>query len=242
MRRFFIPLSQIEGDQAWINGKDMHHLVDVLRKGPEDEFEATDGQGSRLRVRIVEVSTDRLTLHVLERLSQTGATSPIIVYQAIPRGSNMELIVEKLSELGIEGLVPVMTERTVPRYEGERASKKQERWQKISLETTKKMGRAGLTTIHQPVTFKEGLTKLQPGSLRILPWELEEEVTLKQVLQSQKTSPIEIFIGPEGGFSLSEVDFLKNLDFQTVSLGSRILTVETASITTVACIQYEREI
>lgn len=237
MRRFFIPADQIQGDQAWIKGDDCHHLRVVLRKMPGEIFEATDGQGCRLRVRITAWNSDAAELEILDRLPSLQGSAPLTVYQAIPRGNMMDLIVEKLTELGVSRVIPLMTERTIPRYEADKAEKKQQRWQKIAQETVKKMGRAGQTEVVLPGYPEKISDYLQPGSLRILAWELEDKCSLRKLLQNQPAPAyIEIAVGPEGGFSRKEAAAWIEKGFIPVSLGPRILTVETAVISLTAII------
>ncbi len=242
MRRFFIPSDHIAGDTAWIDGSDVNHLHHVLRKDVGDSIEATDGAGHVLTVQLTSVFPERIDFRILDRRELARLDTQIRVFQAIPRGTSMEMLIEKLTELGTTRIVPLMTERTVPVYTGDKALKKQERWQRLAHETAKKMGAGAFTTIDPVITLKEMAGTADPASLKILAWEVEQSRTLKQLLQSEPLCKnIDIIIGPEGGFTQKEIDLLLGWGYEAVSLGSRVLKVATASLVAVANILYERE-
>lgn len=240
MRHFFVPLDQINGNDVKICGSDAYHIRTVLRKKIGDLLPATDGQGRFLILKIKQADTDTLYCQIMSVRDADTYTFNISVFQAIPRGQTFDLIVEKLCELGTYRLIPVLTERSIPQYDTDKALKKQQRWQRISDETMKKVGRSTQMEVLPPVPIKIIADYLKPDELKIIPWELERELTLKELLRSQKNAAsLSIFIGPEGGFSKTEVDFCVNIGFRPVTLGPRILKVETAAIATVANIFYE---
>ena len=244
MRRFYIPQDQIDedGSRAFLSGPDVHHLTDVLRKKEGDMIDATDGQGNVLKAEIVTVRGGRVELSVKERKKIEERKTVLRLFQAMPKGGLFEEILSKATELGVDEFVPVVTERTVYKYDEERGLKKIARWEKVVLEAMKQTGRVTAPTVHPVIPLRKIDTLLREGSLKIFPWELEEEQDLKTLLeQNREQMNVELIIGPEGGFTLGEAEFLKSCGFQSVSLGKRILKVETAVIAAISNIYYELE-
>jgi 16S rRNA (uracil1498-N3)-methyltransferase len=242
MRRFFIPAGNIEGKLAFIDGSDVHHIASVLRKKPGDTILATDGAGNLLECRITDVSEHVVKLEVIESKPAAERATRVKLYQAIPRAGKFETVIEKCTELGVAELVPLVTERTVSRITEERGLKKIARWEKIALETMKQVGRSVPMSIRPAAKIEDIAASLEEGSLRLLFWELEEERTLKAALAANPgIKTVECVIGPEGGLSHSEVETLQSLGFLSVSLGSRVLKVETAVVAAMANVFYDLE-
>ncbi len=242
MRRFFIPSGNINNGNAIITGSDVHHILDVLRKGVGDTIQATDGLGNILTARITGIKQPQINLEIIETKHQEERKTFIKLFQAIPKGGKFEWIVEKSCELGVNEIVPVITERTIPKYNNERGLKKLAHWERIALESMKQIGRNTPMSIHKTIIFKDVQRILKPFSKKIVLWELEETEELKTFLrENNSAAEFEIFIGPEGGFSIQEIDDLKNLGFITVSLGKRILKAETAAIIAIGNIYFEME-
>jgi 16S rRNA (uracil1498-N3)-methyltransferase len=242
MRRFFIPRESIQDNTAFVTGSDVHHIINVLRKNVGDDLPATDGYGNLLNTRISSIEGEMIHLEILESAPAEGRKIFVRLFQAMPRGNKFDSIVEKACELGVNELVPVVTERSPSKLCFERGLKKIARWEKIALETMKQVGRATQMSIKPAIDF-DGIQKmLKAFSLKILPWELEEERTLKSLLKAQENvSDIEVLIGSEGGFSVMEIEELSAYGFQSVSLGKLILKAETAVAATLANIYYELE-
>ncbi len=241
MRKFFIPAENITGNTAVISGSDVHHLADVLRKGVGDVIGATDGRGDSISAVIKEINPDNIKLEIKDIHPAQGRRTFVRLYQAIPRGGKFDWIVEKSCEIGVNEIIPVITERTVPKLSEERGLKKIARWERIALETMKQMGRSTPMSIHQTVTLDKIGGLLLKDSLKILLWEVEEDKSLKNILSSGKGKKIEIFIGPEGGISCIEAEGLKKIGFQYASLGKMILKAETAALYSISNIYFALE-
>lgn len=245
MRRFFIPTSQIHNDTAVIRDKDARQVVNVLRMKVGDELEATDGQSNILKTQIVEIAKSKVVVKILNTQVVEERSTQIRLFQAIPKGTKMSRIVEKMTELGVSEIIPFLSERSVLSYNKLRSANKQDRWQRLANETMKKVGRTTQIIIHEPIGLKHIAQYLKDDYLRIVPWEMENKTTLKSILQANDlqsnphSTKIEIVIGGEGGLSIDEIKKLKQLGFISVSLGKRILKVETAAIATVANVYYE---
>ena len=230
MKRLFIPAEEIKGNTATIKGGDFHHLKNVLKKKVGDEIEIADDNGRIFKSIIKEIKEKEIVIELVDFKLINPSPFYIRLFQAIPKGKSFENILQKVTELGINEIYPLITERTVVVYEKERIKAKVEKWQKIIKESAKKVGNQFLPEIKFPISLNEIKTCIS-GEQKILFWELEEEVSLWTILEKNGFSKnIDVVIGPEGGFSIKEVEYLKELGFTTVSLGKRIYTVETAVI------------
>lgn len=237
MRRFFIPLSAIQGQKVSLTGSDAHHLVHVLRKKVGDTFEATDGQSRRLILQIQAIQKEHVLCHICEAHLQKERAVSVRLFQALPKGPAWETILTTACELGVNEVIPVLSERTI--YPHEITGTIKSRWLRLVEETAKKTGRLTTMTIHPVLHWKDVPSLLDSSSLKIMPWEGEKETSLRSLLETGESPPtVELLIGPEGGFSLQEAEEAKSWGFHTVSLGHRILTTATAVITTLANIYY----
>jgi 16S rRNA (uracil1498-N3)-methyltransferase len=155
----------------------------------------------------------------------------------------MDGIVRHATELGAARIVPFIAERSVPRWRPEQFPRKRERWQKIAVEASRQCGRSDIPEVGEIATFEQMLRNLPESGLRLIPWEEETATGIREVLRDPSRSEITEFvlaIGPEGGFSMGEIELARQAGFLSVSLGKRVLRVETASLAVLAILQYER--
>ena len=153
----------------------------------------------------------------------------------------MEEIIQKTVELGIYDIRPVFSDRTIV-IENEKFNKKIERWRKIASEAVKQCKRGIVPKVHNNITFKEMLDLLDNYDLVLIPYEDEEKTTIKDVLLRDKPNTVALIIGPEGGFSESEVCNVVERGGKAVSLGRTILRTETAGPAALAMIMYQYEL
>lgn len=249
MARFFVTKEQIlyiDGSPSLVEimGSDVKHMRDVLRMNHGDPFTACDSTGMEYACVLEGFSEGRGTGRILsQKAGDTEPGVPVVLFQGIPKGDKMELIIQKNVELGITKIVPVMMERTVVKFGDSRdKAKKTERWNRISMEAAKQCGRVAIPEVHTPVTLKEALSFVPQTYLKIVPYENEQERRLKSVLrEAADLEGVAFFIGPEGGISGDEIAVLSKADFQPVSLGPRILRTETAGFAVLSAIRYEME-
>lgn len=240
MRRFFVPADSVHGDRCAIEGSDARHLAQTLRAVPGYEFEATDGRGNSLRLVAVSVSPARVECKILEAVPVHERRVSVALFQSVPRQFKMDDIVRSCVELGVDLLVPLLTERSEPRYDRETVRAKTDRWNRVAAETVKRVGRTTILKIETLKKVEEVPVLLRSGSLKILLWELERERSLKSLLrQSKDARAVDLVVGAEGGFGSEEVEIFKGMGFTPASLGERVLTVETAVLTTLANVYYE---
>lgn len=244
MSRFFVEPDQISHDGfITITGSDVKHMREVLRMARGDTFIACDSTGTEYNCELEAFLDGNAIGHVLaQRTGDTEPLVPVTLLQGIPKGDKMELIIQKNIELGVNTIVPIMMERSVVRFKDDKEKeKKAERWNRIAMEAAKQCGRLKVPQVLRPMTLREALLRLEPGGLRLVPYENEQELRLKAVLRSSGLSSVSFLIGPEGGIAEAELSALKTAGFVSVSLGKRILRTETAGFAVMSAIRYELE-
>jgi len=167
----------------------------------------------------------------------------ITLCQAIPKADRMEAIIRHAVELGAGRVIPFFAARSVPRWPEEKSPQKRSRWQKIAIEACRQCGRADLPEISEVVSFATMLEAARPGALNLILWEEERARGIRETLRDQSHAGIRNFfviIGPEGGFGAAEVQEAKLAGCLSVSLGKRVLRVDTATAAALAALQYER--
>ena len=242
MPKFFVDSSNIQGSIAKIYGTDVKHITKVLRLQTKSILILCDGEGFDYVARLSKIESDALTLDIIEKKPCTAEPElKVTLFQSIPKNPKMEYIIEKCTELGIDSICPVVTERTVIKVDSnEAAEKKLERWRKIAKESVKQCARGAVPNIYDIYSLDETQGLVKCLDLVIVAYEEEKVTSLKSVLSRNKNiSSIGIFIGPEGGFDRSEIEFLKSMGAQTVTLGNRILRTETAGQAVLSAVMYE---
>jgi len=243
LSRFYLPVQ--EWPSACVTGDEAKHCVQVLRRGVGDKIAIFDGAGGSATVEIVSASSKRVEFKVLETANTPPPAVTIELVQSVPKGANMELIIEKAVELGVNAIHPVLTERTVVKLDAKEAAKKQEKWQRIALEACKQCGQNWLPTVHAPLSLKECLQRLPAFDLKLVAALQDDARPLKAILhelQASSLTPLQsasIAIGPEGDFSVLEYETLRNAGFLPMSLGSIILRVETATMFSLSILSHE---
>ncbi len=225
-----------------LTGEVAKRLTRVLRLGVGDTFVAVDGEGGEHLLEIIAVSGKSVV--VLRRESLAVSREPslrLTVAQAIPKGQKMDLIVQKCVELGVVRIVPMMTERTVVHLD-EKETERQRRWQKIAEEAAAQCGRTKVPEVAAPQTLTDALGLCAEVDACLLLDESEQTMRLRDALNElPQAKNVALLIGPEGGFSPSEVQAAHRYGAQSVSLGPRILRTETAAMVTAALILYHYE-
>lgn len=238
IQRIFVNKENINQPYIIISGTDVNYISNVLRLKKEDKIAIFDGSNKEYLAKIEYVSKDKINCKILnENIIEDKIDVDITLAQAIPKGRKMDFIVEKATELGVTRIIPVNTERTIPKINQSKII----RWSRIAKESSEQCGRSKLLLIDKITDFEEVLKEIKNYDLAIMPWELEAQVHIKDILKNNTTCRKKIFviIGAEGGFSLTEVSKARNNGVVTVSLGKLILRVETASLTTLGIINYE---
>jgi 16S rRNA (uracil1498-N3)-methyltransferase len=242
MTRFFIPSDQIRGNTVILKGEDRHHLLNVLRQGLGAEITVLNGKGQEYLAQVTEITSDTVIGQIVRQAERrTEPKIKICLVQSLPKGDKFEFIIQKNTELGVSVFQPVISERSTIRLDKDQARKKAERWQKIIREAAEQSGRQIIPEMRPVENWSTYLNKHRPsGLLLIIPWEGEQERSLTQVLDAQKTMPesIAVLIGPEGGFAQNEVELAMKAGAIPVTLGPRILRTETAGLVVASVLLY----
>lgn len=245
MNRFFGKTENIFSDRIIIDGADVNHIKNVLRMGIGQEIMVNGGNNREYLCRISEMGDDVITLEIVdERSSERELPARIHLFQSLPKSDKMELIIQKCVELGVHEIIPVSSKRCVVKLDEKKAGAKIPRWQNISESAAKQSGRSIIPKIHGVMTFKEAVEYASAMDCRIIPYELAEGMeTAKSAFDMIKPgTDAAVFIGPEGGFDISEIEYAVESGMIPISLGKRILRTETAGLAVMSIIMYHLEI
>lgn len=242
MPKFFITPDKIIDNQIIIDTEDVVHISRVLRLGLGDRVTVCDSHGVDYEAEISEMEQKRIICDIKEKHKSVSEPNiEVTLFQGLPKASKMEYIIQKTTELGISKIVPVKLSRCVVRLDNQKDEKKKlDRWKKISEAAAKQSGRGIVPEISEIMTLDEVIERSKEFDLFFVPYECEEQKTLKEVLLSKPDiKSVGFLIGPEGGFDIAETEKLHKSDIDTVTLGKRILRTETAGEAVLAMTMYE---
>ena len=243
---FYIKKSQINDNVAFIDGADFHHIKDVLRVKTGENVNICDEDGNKYKAQLIEYKDKEAWFSLFIDYAQEEVESKvdITLFQGLPKQDKMEYIIQKGTELGVSEIVPVKMDNCVVKLDDKGFQKKSERWQKIAKEASSQCGRHKIPAILEPINFQNIIENITKYDIVLLPYENEQEVSIKDVLRAcDKPSKVAVIIGPEGGFSKAEIDYISNYPkVRLVSLGKRILRTETASLAVLSMLSYELEL
>ena len=241
MPKFFVDKNSIGEKNIEITGDDAKHISAVLRAKIDDEIIICDGSGTDYLCRLIGINKKQVLAKIIKKYSNENEPElKITLYQGLPKGDKMELVIQKCIEIGVDRIVPVITENTVVKI-GDKAEKKNIRWNKIAESASKQCGRGKIPAVDKIITFKEAVENSKSLDSAIIPYEKEHETSIKKFTHSFSGKTIGIFIGPEGGFSENEIKLCRENNISSVSLGKRILRTETAGLVTSVILLYELE-
>jgi len=236
MPRFLLPSNAWDHDPA-LTGDEARHLSQVLRIRPGDTVTVFDGQGRRADAEILATGRDRVPLRLGPFRIAPPVRPAITLAQAIPKGKNMDLIVQKAVELGVAAIQPLVTCHTIVQP----GDGKSDKWRRTALEACKQCGQDLLPTIANPLPFDLWLAEqaTTPG-LKLIASLAPGAIPLRDSLRAHPTPVgITLIIGPEGDFSRTETTAAIAAGFLPVSLGSIVLRVETAALFSLSALRFE---
>ena len=242
MDRFFVEKKNVnlENNTCIIEGEDVKHISKVLRCKIGEEIEVCDKDNTEYICEITNISKDIVELNILDKVDiKREADVRIRLYQGLPKGPKMEMILQKLTEVGVDEIILVQTKRSVAKVDEKKEDKKIERWERIIYEAAKQSKRGIIPTLRGVLSFKEALEDMKNNDLNLCPYENEKTISIKEGLKDSSANTIGIFVGPEGGFEEDEIEKIQNIDGKVVSLGPRILRTETASVVASSIVLYE---
>jgi 16S rRNA (uracil1498-N3)-methyltransferase len=234
MLDYFYTLPQnIKSDHVIINGDEFNHLEHVMRKKVGDRIMVVDGLCIAYEVEITKfdkraVEGKIIAKHKNHNESELNVT---IAVGILKNPAPPDFLVEKVTELGVREIIPLHTERTIPEHA------KTERWQKLALAAMKQCGRSFLPTVQPLTSLDELLGTPNKFELKLVfHKDIEQKQNINQLINIPNLKSVVILIGPEGGFSESEIEKAVDHGFKTISLGDRRLRTETAAIAASALI------
>ena len=256
MPRFFVPGEGFDEKNVNITGDDAWHIARSLRMAVGESITVCDMQGNEHICTLLKITDDLVVAKICESMRSAGEMPfDVVLYQALPKGDKMDLIVQKAVEEGACAIVPFLSERCVSRPDGASLAKKCSRWQRIALEAAKQCGRGRIPKVLEPLTYAQMLADAKQASIGCFCYEGDGTVSLKTALAQKRDalrsepagmqSPsgrIAVVIGSEGGFSEKEAAAAKDAGLTLCGLGRRILRCESASGFALACISYEFEL
>jgi 16S rRNA (uracil1498-N3)-methyltransferase len=248
VHRFYIPPEAWDPGALRLDAAESHHCQGVLRLQPGNKVVVFNGQGQEATAQIAPDSTrHEARLTILHKAKSPPLTCRITLAQAVPKGRNMDLIVQKATELGAAAIAPLLSERTVARLEGdEDAAAKQAKWQAVVIEAAKQCGQNWLPAVAAPRTIKDFLGRQAAFDLMLIASLQPDARHLRPMLEEyagshggKRPASALILVGPEGDFTPAEIALAKSAGCRPITLGPIVLRTETAAIYCLSVLSYE---
>jgi 16S rRNA (uracil1498-N3)-methyltransferase len=245
MHRFYLPPESCRGPALRLDGREAHHALHVLRLKHGDRVTVLDGAGRIYLCDVESAAKDSLALTVRETKSTPAPPCPITLLVAVPKGKIIEDIIEKAVELGAQRIVPLLTERVITQLDKAGAESKREKWQQVAVEAIKQCGAVWLPQVERPQTISEFLAQGEKielsfvGSLQTERRHPREWIRDFQTAHGRLPHNAGVWIGPEGDFTLAELQTIEASGAKPITLGELTLRVETAAIYCLSFLNYE---
>jgi len=237
MHRFYIE--QISGDKAAITDADqVHHIRDVLRLKAGDTIIVFDSAGREYKATITAVNKKQVELNLTPLKDRKSSTVRLTVACAIPKAGRMDDIIDHLTQLGVERIIPMLTDRVVVKLDLVAREARLSRWQKIAQSSAQQCRRSNVPAISPVTDVKDIIKSARDFDLKLIPHLSDERTLIKDILAKSRAKNIIVLIGPEGDFTPEEVSLALQNDFIPVSLGNTVLRVATAAIAVTAYIRF----
>ena len=237
--RFFSPQPLSVGARVDLSESAARHAVRVLRLRENDGLTLFDGTGGEVSARIVHIARDAVVAEAMQRIDlECESPIDITLVQALQSGEKMDLTVQKAVELGVKRIVPVTSQRSVVRLEGERAQRRVAHWQAVAVSACEQCGRNRVPEVCDLVGLRQWLAHPAPDGeiVRVL-LDPRSNNTLGSLNRPRAGERVELLIGAEGGLSPEEIELALQAGFNGVRLGPRVLRTETAGLAALAVIQ-----
>jgi len=245
MHRFYISPDRWNLDNLVLDEAETHHAIDVVRLQPGERAVVFNGNGVEATVEVVSVGKRDVQFKVLQHAKTSPLPCQITLGQAIPKGKNMDFIVQKATELGVARIAPLLSERTVVQIDADDSAKKQEKWTTVAVEAAKQCGQNWVPTVAEPASPKEFFSEGQKFDLMLIASLQPDALHPKKVLEEyvsfhgKKPTSILVLVGPEGDFTPAEIALAKSHGCRPITLGPIVLRTETAALYCLSVLSYE---
>jgi len=245
MHRFYLPPGSTRGDSLRLDGREAHHALHVLRLKRGELITVLDGIGNEFLCAVENSSANAVTLSVSLKNFTPPLPCSITLLQAVPKGKIIESIIQKAIELGARRIVPLLTVRVVTHLDEEDTADKCKKWQQVAIEAIKQCGAAWLPKIEAPMTIEQYLARKEKFDLSLVGSLQKERRHPRECLSGFQAKhgllpqSVAIWIGPEGDFTLEELEAIQAAGALPISLGRLVLRVETAAIYCLSILNYE---
>jgi 16S rRNA (uracil1498-N3)-methyltransferase len=240
MHRFFVSTEAFASQPVVLIGDQAHQIRRVLRLRLGERVALLDGQGYAYEAILIALGEADAKLQVVQRWAAAGEPrTHVTIFQAVLKGDNFTWALQKGTEVGVSRFVPTVCARNVV-DDLDAAEAKRDRWARVIQEAAEQCGRGRLPELAPAELLPQALSyQPEKGTLRLMAWEDEQANRMRDVLAGCNFADgarIEVFIGPEGGFTEDEVALARRYGVQPVTLGPRILRAETAGVVATALI------
>ncbi len=245
MHRFYIPPENWRTDALVLHDSEAHHCRNVLRLESGDKVVLFNGRGSEITAEIISTDGREVSLREVTAVQTPALRCRITLGQAIPKGKNMDLIVQKAVEIGAAEIAPILSDRTVVRLDEESASSKQSKWQTVAIEAAKQCGQNWLPKVRTPQTLAQFFETRRQFDLQLIGSLQSDAMHLKKILEQyaaergDRPASVLMLVGPEGDFTPAELSLARRHGCRPITLGPIVLRVETASIYCLSILSYE---
>lgn len=246
MYHFFVEPEQIGANEITITGSDVNHIRNVLRMEEGEQISVSSGESAtQYRCAITSLSEECVVAKIMwAQEADTELPAKLYLFQGLPKGDKMELIIQKAVELGVYEIIPVATKRAVVKLDAKKAESKCRRWNAISESAAKQSKRMIVPEVKNVMTFSQAVSYAKEICTKMMiPYELAEgmEETRRIFADIQAGDAAAVFIGPEGGFDEAEVALARQAGASAVTLGRRILRTETAGMMVLSILMFHLE-
>ena len=239
MNRFFVDPKAIQSEDVLFDADQSRQILRVLRMKPGERCTALDNQGNELTVELVSCESDVCRARIVERHKASEPKIQLLMILALTQRDKFEWMLQKCTEVGVSAFLPMVTSRTLVQDPADTMSK-YDRWRSILREAAEQCGRGKIPALLPAMSFGDAVKfSGREYGVRLLPWEGERQSHIKTHLREAQPANTAVMIGPEGGFSTEEAGAAINAGFKPVTLGERILRMETAAVVAGALLMYE---
>jgi 16S rRNA (uracil1498-N3)-methyltransferase len=247
MHRFYVSPEDWNPGALGLAGTEAHHARHVLRMRVGEKLVIFNGRGREITAEIVDLGNNEIGLKKLHEVETPPLPCRIVLGQAIPKGKNMELIVQKAVEIGATEIAPIISDRTIVQVGSESAAQKQSKWRQIAVEAAKQCGQNWLPYVHAPrklselfsVAAEESFDLQLIGSLQPGAQHFKKVLAGYSSEHQHRPRSVLMLVGPEGDFTPAELALARRHGCQPITLGPIILRVETAAIYCLSILSYE---